>query len=173
MYDIESQILKFSFYEYFYKFLLLKHLLKLLLLIACTDWNRTIPNQYLKRRWLIVIYDSMRFYAILYDTLSIRLLRFLMQNNHIRRQCLNCQPINVSVICFFCSWLILWRSPSEKSCSQERWVFIGFPLIITNFYMIGLHKNVFNMLANQKTAFIISHNWKNIGKKEVKVVRKS
>ena len=39
--------------------------------------------------------------------------------------------------------------------------------------MIGLHKNAFNMLANQKTAFISSHNWKNIGKKEVKMVRKS
>ena len=39
--------------------------------------------------------------------------------------------------------------------------------------MIGLHKNVFNMLANQKTAFISSRNWKNIGKKEVKAVRKS
>ena len=31
--------------------------------------------------------------------------------------------------------------------------------------MIGLHKNVFNMLANQKNAFISSHNQKNIGKK--------
>ena len=39
--------------------------------------------------------------------------------------------------------------------------------------MIDLHKNVFNMLANQKTGFISSRNWKNIGKKEVKEVRKS
>ena len=39
--------------------------------------------------------------------------------------------------------------------------------------MIGLHKNVFNMLANQKAAFISSLNWKNIEKKEVKAVRKS
>ena len=39
--------------------------------------------------------------------------------------------------------------------------------------MIGLHKNVFNMLADQKTAFIRSRNWKNIGKKEMKAVRKS
>ena len=37
--------------------------------------------------------------------------------------------------------------------------------------MIGLHKNVFNMLANRKTGFISSHNWKN-RKKEVKAVRK-
>ena len=65
-----------------------------------------------------------------------------------------------------------WRSPSEKSCTQERWVFIGFPLLITNFYVIGLHKNVFNMLTNQKTAFISSRNQKNNGKKEVKAVRK-
>ena len=39
--------------------------------------------------------------------------------------------------------------------------------------MIGLHKNVFNTLAYQKTAFISSRNWKNIGKKKVKAVRKS
>ena len=39
--------------------------------------------------------------------------------------------------------------------------------------MIGLHKNVFNMLASQKTAFINSRNQKNIGKKQVKAVRKS
>ena len=68
--------------------------------------------------------------------------------------------------------LTLWCLPSKKSCTQERWVFTGFPLIMTNFYMIGLHKNVFNMLANQNTTFISSCNWKNIRKKEVKVVRK-
>ena len=34
--------------------------------------------------------------------------------------------------------------------------------------MIGLHKNVFNILANQKTAFISSRKRENIGKKEVK-----
>ena len=39
--------------------------------------------------------------------------------------------------------------------------------------MIGLHKDVFNMLANRKIAFISSGNRKNIEKKEVKVVRKS
>ena len=74
---------------------------------------------------------------------------------------------------YFSLVLTLWRSPIEKSCTQERWVFIGFPLIITKFYMIGLHKNVFNVLVNQKTAFISSRNRKNIGKKEVKAVRKS
>ena len=73
----------------------------------------------------------------------------------------------------FVTSVSLWRSPSEKSGTQERWVFTGFPLIITNFYIIGLHKNVFNMLANQKTAFVSSCNWKNIGRKESKAVRKS
>ena len=70
-------------------------------------------------------------------------------------------------------FLNLSRLPSKKICTQERWVFIGFLLRITNFYMIGLHKNVFNMLANQKTRFISSRNRKNIRKKEVKAVRKS
>ena len=69
--------------------------------------------------------------------------------------------------------LTLWRSPCEKSCTQKRWVFIEFPLIITNFYMIDLHKNVCNMLVNQKTGFISSRNWENIGKKEVKAIRNS
>ena len=39
--------------------------------------------------------------------------------------------------------------------------------------MIDLHKNVFNMLVNQKTEFSSRRNRKNIGKKEVKAVRKS
>ena len=32
--------------------------------------------------------------------------------------------------------------------------------------MIGLHKNVFNMLSNQKTAFVSSRNQKKIEKRK-------
>ena len=39
--------------------------------------------------------------------------------------------------------------------------------------MIGLHKNVFNMLASQKLHLLVAVIGKNIGKKEVKAVRKS